>query len=432
MTLFCSEPRGKDSLPILLQLHILSHLRESSNCNSKIKRIGILKDFFLQLTGGKQMYKTNEKLLKNQNVAKVLETIKKSKGISRADLAKITNLTPAGISKIIQKLINISLIVELGEAESTGGRPAKILKLNKMAGNIISLYLAPDYIEIILYDLEIQKLYQEKLKIWIRTKEKILENTIKLIEKVKKISTSEILGVGIAVNGLVDSKTGFSLYSPHYKWQNINLVSTFNAAVNLNCYVENDVRAMAMGEKSYGIAQNIDNFIVINIENGVGSALYLNNSIFSGTHNGAGEFGHIPIEGNTLRCNCGKKGCLETLVTNDILEEKYFNLSGKNLQAFEIYERYKNSDEFSKILVEEIAVTLAKGLVPLVNILNPHSIILNGEINRGGEILYKFIKKELKKRTFGNLNELLEIRCTFHENESVHKGCANLVLTNFF
>lgn len=378
------------------------------------------------------MFITNEKLLKNQNVIKILETIRKTKSISRADLAKITNLTPAGISKIIQKLMDINIIVELGEAESTGGRPAKIIKLNESIGNIISIYLAPDYIEVILYDLEIKKLFQEKIKIWIRTKETLLENAIKLIEKAKNASKSQILGVGIAVNGLVDSKTGFSLYSPHYKWFNVDLVSIISNAVKLNCYIENDVRAMAIGERSYGIAQDIDNFIFINIENGVGSALFLNNNIFSGTHNGAGEFGHIPIEGNTLRCNCGKRGCLETLVTNDVLEEKYFNLSGNKLQASEIYENYNTNDEISKVLVEEIAISLAKGLVPLVNILNPHSIILNGEINRGGEILHKFIKKELKKRTFGHLNELLEIQNSFHESYSVHKGCADLVLSNFF
>ena len=370
------------------------------------------------------------KILKNKNALKLLELIKNNSEISRADLAKKTELTPASITKIVQKLINEEIVVELGLGDSTGGRPPKILKLNSKAGNFISIYLASDYIELVLYDLGVKRIYEDKHDIWIRTKNKIIDDIVAMIERAIETSRVKVLGIGIAVNGLVDTKSGISVYSPHYKWNNVNLVKILEEKFNIKVYVENDVRAMAMGEKSYGIAKKSENFVVINIENGVGSALYLNNQIYRGTHFGAGEFGHIPIEDNEQRCSCGKKGCLETLVNNQNLEDKYFNLTEKNLKAWEIYEEYNKGNKIAVQLVENIAVVLAKGLVPLVNILNPDLIIIVGDINRAQDKLYKIIIKELKNRTFGNLSDSLNIVSSSFGKESANKGAVSFLMEN--
>ena len=376
------------------------------------------------------MILSDSKILKNKNALKLLELIKNNSEISRADLAKKTELTPASITKIVQKLINEEIVVELGLGDSTGGRPPKILKLNSKAGNFISIYLASDYIELVLYDLGVKRIYEDKHDIWIRTKNKIIDDIVAMIERAIETSRVKVLGIGIAVNGLVDTKSGISVYSPHYKWNNVNLVKILEEKFNIKVYVENDVRAMAMGEKSYGIAKKSENFVVINIENGVGSALYLNNQIYRGTHFGAVEFGHIPIEDNEQRCSCGKKGCLETLVNNQNLEDKYFNLTEKNLKAWEIYEEYNKGNKIAVQLVENIAVVLAKGLVPLVNILNPDLIIIVGDINRAQDKLYKIIIKELKNRTFGNLSDSLNIVSSSFGKESANKGAVSFLMEN--
>lgn len=378
------------------------------------------------------MYKTNEKLLKNKNVLEILELIKNTGGISRADLAKEINLTPASITKITKKLMDNSLVCEIGLGESSGGRPPRILELNKEAGNLISLYLAPNYIEVTLYDLHLNKIYEEKKEIWIRTKSKVLSLIKTLLTNAINQTNKEILGVGIAANGIVDAKKGISIYSPHYNWSNVDLKSFVEEEFSLRAYVENDVRAMAIGENNYGMGKGVENFIVINIENGVGSALYLNGKIYRGSFNGAGEFGHIPIEGNELRCSCGKKGCLETLVTNEQIELVFEENFGEKIKAKEIYERYKNDVREGRKIVEDISKTLAKGLVPLINILDPQRIILVGDINNGGEKIYKLIKKELNKRTFSNLGENLEILENSFGHQSANMGAISLVMENLF
>ncbi len=378
------------------------------------------------------MYKTNKKLLNNKNALEILELIKNTGGISRADLAKEVKLTPASITKITKKLIEGNLICEVGLGESSGGRPPKILELNKEAGNLISLYLAPDYVEIILYDLHLNKIYKKKKDIWIHTKSKVLSLIKLLLSNTLNQTEKEVLGVGIAVNGLVDAQKGVSVYSPHYNWSNIDLKKFIKEEFSLRAYIENDVRAMAIGEKNYGMGKGVENFIVINIENGVGSALYLNGKIYRGSFNGAGEFGHIPIEGNEFRCSCGKRGCLETLVTNEQVELRFEEEFGEKIKAKEIYERYANDIGEGKEIVENISKNLGKGLVPLINILDPQRIILVGDINFGGDKLYKLVKKELCKRAFGNLGEKVEILPNSFGYEGANMGAISLVMENLF
>lgn len=371
------------------------------------------------------------KLSKNKNTLSILDIIREHSKISRVSLAKLTNQTPASITKITQKLILEGYIIEEGCLDSTGGRPAKLLGLSPSIGNIISLYFAPDYLEVVLYSINMKILYREKSQIWINTREKISEIALKLIERGKKASNGKILGIGIAVNGLVDSKNGISIYSPHYKWTNFDIKTYFEKALGCKIYIENDVRIMAIGEKNYGFGKNIENFILINIGNGVGSALYLNDSIYTGSHFGAGEFGHIPVDDCHIRCKCGKVGCLETLISNTALEEDYLNKNLVSLGASEIYKKYANDEKDVVDLVEGLGKNLVKGLIPLVNIINPSSIIINGDISKAGKKFLTFLQEELNKKSFGNNNKL-KLFYTTNEDSIVHMGCAELVLSNLF
>lgn len=378
------------------------------------------------------MKKEKKDLLKNKTILTILELIRKTGEISRIELAKNTSQTPANITKITKKLIDSDFIVEVGLSDSTGGRPAKLLKLNEKIGNVITIYLAPDYIELILYSLNMEIIYKEKIDIWINTKDKILDTILKLIKRGIKTSQLEILGIGVAVNGLVDSTKGISLYSPHYKWFNVELKNFIENSVGIHTYIENDVRCMALGEKNYGIAKKVENFIFINIGNGVGSALYLNNELYSGTNFGAGEIGHIPVENYGRRCKCGKIGCLENYISNEVLEEKYFESTEISIKAKEIYGNFMKADEHINKLINETISYLVKGFTPLINLLNPSYIILNGDINYGKEQIYKQIKNELTKKTFGSLNDVLEIHNTSLGETAVHLGCATLILSKLF
>ena len=367
------------------------------------------------------------KALKNKNAVEILKLIKQNNKISRADLAKILNLTPASITKIVQKLIAEKFILEVGLNDSTGGRPPKILKLNNKLGNVISIYLSSDHIDLVLYDLDLNKIHSERHEILIRTQSIIIKTLKSMIENVIKNSKGKTLGIGIAVTGIVNAEKGISVYSPHYKWKDVNLKEILEEEFKINVFVENDVRSMALSEKNFGKAKKSKSFIVINIDNGVGSALYLNNQLYKGSSNGSGEFGHIPIEGNDKRCSCGKKGCLETLINDSALEEAYFEMTGDTKSSIEIYKDF-HENPISNKLVKDVCVALAKGLVPIVNILNPDFIILEGNINIIKKDVYKLIIKELEKRTFGNLSENLVIESSTFAKESANKGIGSLTV----
>lgn len=377
------------------------------------------------------MIAIEHKILNNLNASNILQIIYKEKQISRADLAKRTSLTRAGITKLTKKLLDGGFVKETGVLESSGGRPAKILEIKEDFGNIITLNLAPNYIEAILYNTKLEILSKEKLVLWIKTRDLLLESIIKITNKLVAFSHNEIIGIGLAVNGLVDSEKGISIFSPHYKWKNVNLKEIMEKEFHTNIYVENDVKAMAMGEKYYGITQESQNFILVNIEHGVGSALYINDRILNGNSNGAGEFGHLPIESNNKYCKCGKKGCLETLINNENIEENYLNIFNEKLSAQEIYINFKNNKSESFSIVKDAVKNLAIGLTPIINIINPQCLVINGDITLGGPAIYDMLKKELHSRTFVNLSDNLLIEPSILSGNGASIGVARTILNNY-
>ena len=125
------------------------------------------------------------------------------------------------------------------------------------------------------------------------------------------------------MNGMVDSENGISIFSPHYNWKNINLKRRFEDRFRVKVFVENDVRAMALTEKIFGSCKDNQNFVVMNIGDGVGGSIFLNDAPYHGYGSISGELGHMVVRRNSSeKCSCGKKGCLETEVSNVAIIKK--------------------------------------------------------------------------------------------------------------
>ncbi len=92
-------------------------------------------------------------------------------------------------------------------------------------------------------------------------------------------------------------------------------------------YVDNDVRAMALGEKWYGSGQHLDNFIFVNTGAGIGAGIILNGKLYYGRDWTAGEFGHMTVVEDGPRCSCGNHGCLESIISLNRMVSLY---DGKN------------------------------------------------------------------------------------------------------
>ena len=353
---------------------------------------------------------------KNSINLKTFELLKNSNGISRSELAKELDITPAGVGKVVNRFLENGIIEETSVGVSTGGRRPLILKINeKKIGEILGVSLAPRFIQMVIGDISGKILKSKKYSLKKRLLEKehnILELTEKLIEReIKK--NRDISIISVVMNGMVDSENGISIFSPHYNWKNINLKKRFENRFRVKVFVENDVRAMALTEKIFGSCKDNQNFVVMNIGDGVGGSIFLNDAPYHGYGSISGELGHMVVRRNSPeKCSCGKKGCLETEVSNVAIIKKITSQiklnnysSLKNiliekgaLTINDILKGVAEKDMLTFNIVIDAINMIATAIDGIISVINPEKIVLFGEIFQN-RFLFETLVNEIKKVT---------------------------------
>src|SRR5699024_8765025 len=135
----------------------------------------------------------------------------------------------------------------------------------------------------------------------------------KILQSVEE--RSKILGIGMAMHGVVDVETGTSLFAPILQLSNIPIKEELEQEFDLVVQVENDARAMALGECWFGEHGNASSMMVVNVGSGGGAGVVIDGKLYHGSTDLAGEVGHMTIDMNGERCECGNRGCLESFAS---------------------------------------------------------------------------------------------------------------------
>lgn len=368
--------------------------------------------------------------MKKENIKlKILELIKERAGISRIDISREFDITPAAVGKIINEFLEKKIIIEEREGESTGGRRPSLLNINKeKIGHVLGVYFAPTFVQITCGDIDGRIFSTRRYRLGDLGVE-IIEETEKIIEKELK-KNKKIKVISVVMNGLVDGEKGISIFSPHYNTKNIPIVDRFQKKFKKKVYIENDVRAMALVEKVFGECKKNYNFVVLNVEEGVGGSIYLNDMLYHGYGSMSGELGHMVVKRNSLeKCSCGKRGCLETEVSNRAIIKKimtqirinnqYSSLKkildeGKKLEIKDVLNGVDERDMLSLSVTGEAIQYIAYAIDMIISVINPEKIILYGEFFQN-EYIFNSLLSEIGKITLDEQNYQIK-RSKFYEN----------------
>lgn len=359
---------------------------------------------------------------------KILELIKAKNGISRIDISREFGITPAAVGKVINEFLEKKIIVEEREGESSGGRKPSLLNINKdKIGNILGVYFAPTFVQVTIGDIDGNIISTRRYRLGDLGGD-IVGSTEEIIEK-ELTKNKDIEVISVVMNGLVDSERGVSIFSPHYNTKNISIVERFQKKFRKKVYLENDVRVMALVEKVFGECRDNQNFVVLNVEEGVGGSIYLNDMLYHGYGSMSGELGHMVVKRNSLeKCSCGKKGCLETEVSNRAIIKKimaqirinnqYSSLKkvldeGKKLEIKDVLEGVEERDMLSLSVVGEAIQYIAYALDMIISVINPEKIILYGEFFQN-KYIFKSLLNEIGKITLDEQNYQIK-RSKFYE-----------------
>lgn len=359
---------------------------------------------------------------------KILELIKAKNGISRIDISREFGITPAAVGKVINEFLEKKIIIEEREGESTGGRKPSLLNINKdKIGNILGVYFAPTFVQVTIGDIDGNIFSTRRYRLGDLGGD-IVGSTEEIIEK-ELTKNKDIEVISVVMNGLVDSERGVSIFSPHYNTKNISIVERFQKKFRKKVYLENDVRVMALVEKVFGECRDNQNFVVLNVEEGVGGSIYLNDMLYRGYGSMSGELGHMVVKRNSLeKCSCGKRGCLETEVSNRAIIKKimaqirinnqYSSLKkvldeGKKLEIKDVLEGVEERDMLSLSVVGEAIQYIAYALDMIISVINPEKIILYGEFFQN-KYIFKSLLNEIGKITLDEQNYQIK-RSKFYE-----------------
>ncbi|SDJ35836.1 ROK family protein [Salimicrobium halophilum] len=333
----------------------------------------------------------SKELIKEINRFKVLNIIRHQQPISRAEISRQCELGVSTLSYIMDELKAQNLIYEVGEASSTGGRKAKLLKFNENHGYVVSIKIEEEQILTALTDMEGGIL----LKTYVAfEKKESAERIVSLIEKEVKMIFSEqdkdishLLGIGVLSSGLVNRHEGEIIRSSMLEWENVPVTSMIKEKFpRVPVFVDNNINGYTLAELEKGEGQKDNNFLVVSIGAGLGLSVVIDRKIYYGAVGGAGEFGHTNLVMGGYPCHCGQEGCLEMYASEFYFENKIKErlkedptYEGEDHHFSAVAKAAEADDMFAQSLMKEMGTHLGYGLRNLINTLNPEKIIIVGE-----------------------------------------------------
>ena len=272
------------------------------------------------------MENNSNSYIQKQNRRKILKKVWEEKSISRAELAKNLKITPATVSSNVAELERMNFIRLGMEGESSGGRKPKMLEINESSLLCIGITVKKDEVVSAIVNLTgIQKLTRTDRYPLPINKENIFATIIKSIkELVTKVNgnNQRILGIGVGFHGVVDYKSGISIYAPAFDWRFVNIKALLENEFKIPVIVDNDARVMVLAEKWFGKYRSLKNLIFLSLDSGVGGGILIDGKIFRGSNSASGEIGHIRVKDNGVKCLCGNYGCLETIASSKALTQE--------------------------------------------------------------------------------------------------------------
>ena len=232
--------------------------------------------------------------------------------------------------------------------------------------------------------------------------QEILRSAGRAIEQAG-ITIKELSAIGVGAAGISNPRTGVVFTSPNLPgWRNVPLKNIIEKESGRKTFLINDANAAALGELYFGAAREARNFIYITFGTGIGGGIVINGELYHGAVGTAGEIGHMTIDVNGLRCNCGNIGCWETLASGSALAREakrriqdgavtsILDYAGGDVQrvtAHVVQTAAEHDDILARELIAQTGFYIGVGLANLIDLFNPELIVIGGGLSNMGDML---------------------------------------------
>lgn len=276
---------------------------------------------------------------------------------------------------------------------------------------------------------------------------RVLTYTInELTDKTSHIGTPMGIGIGAPNANRID---GTIRFAPNLRWARdaqgnptiVYLADRLEAETGLHVRITNDANAAARGERIYGIAKGLDDFIMITLGTGVGSGIISNKRLVYGHDGFAGELGHVCVERGGRQCNCGLRGCLETYASatgvastarefleRDRGESSLRKLDPEKITSKDIYNAARQGDQMAKDIFIYTGRILGQALADFVKFSSPQAIVLFGGLTKSREFFHDAMVQAMNDNLLQVWKNKIEIRySSLKESDAAILGASSMV-----
>ncbi len=376
----------------------------------------------------------NNEVVYNINRSLIIQFLQRNKLATRAQLSKALKLTPASITKIVNELIEKNLIEETGYFAGEKGRRSVGIKLKN------DFLIIGAKISRRSYSVGVFAFNAEKIEYYSKhyENESLMQiiNNIKI--KIKEFTNkhNNIATIGVAVPGPYLHKEYKIILATETKgWEPIDIRHEFDKDIDIPVTIMHDANACALADWWFGDYDMTKTSTLAHmlVGAGVGAGVIINGDVFTGDNGLAGEIGHVSVDVNGPRCECGNYGCLEMYCSalslvkraeNSLQRYPFSKLHDyKNLEATNIFECAKD-DELAMKLITEAGKYIGCGVVNIINAYNPTIVVLSNQMVYDSSVILEVIINTVKERMPDYYARNVKITTTKFKDDSSLYGAA--------
>ncbi len=331
--------------------------------------------------------------MRRRNALSIVAIVREHGDISRADLARAANLSPATVSSIVDDLLQAGVLKETGAKASTRGRRPIGLTFNARSRLAAGISIEPEFIRMALCDLDGYPISEATHKHAFEENIPLLTNF--LVARLKDLlkgsgNPFKRLGaIGIALPGPISNDQTSMLDSvgmPTATIEYQRLWALLEQKLRRPIIIDSHVNMAVLAENTLGSPKPPESLLLVRLGPVIRSAFLVHGAVVHGQRGSAGELGHVPVPGNTRRCRCRNDGCLNTIAANGAVVDTCRSQGIEVTTVAEVLDGARAGNAVCSAAVAEIARGVGFALAMAINLLGPHRVIVSGSLTTGGDM----------------------------------------------
>jgi predicted NBD/HSP70 family sugar kinase len=337
---------------------------------------------------------------------RVFTTILTHSPISRIDVARLAGVSQGAVTKAVSPLVAAGLIDDTLDSDRLGlpGRPANPVSVIPEALIAIGIKVNADELIGVASDLQTRILAQQRVPLVSHSPEDVVDAIVAMCAHLEGVIDGLgplVACVGVSVSGDVEAPTGLVRESAFMGWTNVELGAALRKRLRPLVIVDNDVRALTIGEHWFGVGLGTSSFAIVTIGRGVGSGLHLNGEVVEGAYGVVGEIGHLPLTSPDRICSCGRRGCVEAVASTGSIVAAVEAAHGRALTIEDVVDLARSGDAAAIAAFTDAGEVLGRAIATLVNMVGPELLIVGGEGVSNFDLFEGALMRTYSEHVFG-------------------------------